>query len=82
MDINDDPEVREARKSWLAGGSALPVVKLLASRGAKIEAAASARLVLANPHCPDAAQLRVILAGLSSPPAGWDEALAGFARKL
>lgn len=80
MDINDDPEVRAARKRWLAGGSALPVVELLASRGAKVEAAAYARLALAEPDCPDAAELKTVLAGLSSPPAGWDEALAGFAR--
>jgi hypothetical protein len=80
MDINNDPEVREARKRWLAGGSALPVVELLASRGAKIEAAACARLALARPDCPDASELRAVLAGLSSPPAGWDEALAAFAR--
>lgn len=80
MDINDDPEVRAARKCWLAGGSALAVVALLASRGAKIEAATYARLALAKPDCPDAAELTALLAGLSSPPSGWDEALAGFAR--
>jgi hypothetical protein len=80
MDINDDPEVREARRRWLAGGSALPVVELMSARGAKVEAATYARLALAKPDCPDAAQLRAVLAGLSSPPAGWDGALAGFAR--
>lgn len=80
MDINDDPEVRAARKRWLAGGSALPVVKLLASRGAKIEAATFARLALAKPDCSDAAELKTVLASVSSPPSGWDEALAGFAR--
>ncbi len=53
MDINDDPEVRAARKCWLAGGSAVAVVALLASRGAKIEAATYARLALAKPDCPD-----------------------------
>lgn len=80
MDIHDDPEVRKARQRWLNGGSALPVVELMASRGAKIEAATFARLALAKPDCPDAAELTAVLAGLSSPPAGWDEALAGFAR--
>lgn len=79
MDINDDPEVRAARKRWLAGGSALPVVQLFASRGAKIEAASFARLALAKPDCLDAEELRTVLAGLSSPPVGWDEALTGFA---
>lgn len=80
MDINDDPEVRAARRSWLAGGSALPVVELMSARGAKIEAATVARLALAKPDCRDAEQLRTLLAGLSSPPAGWEDALAGFAR--
>ncbi len=80
MDINDDPEVRAARKRWLAGGSALPVVELLAKRGAKIEAATYARLALAKPDCPDAVELKAVLASLSSPPSGWDAALAGFAR--
>jgi hypothetical protein len=80
MDINDDPEVRTARQRWLAGGSALPVVELLASRGAKIEAATFARYALTKPDCPDAEELRAVLAGLSSPPVGWDEALAEFAK--
>lgn len=80
MDINDDPEVRAVRKSWLAGGSALPVVEFLASRGANIEAATFARLALAKPDSPDREELEAFLAGLSSPPPGWDEALAGFAR--
>jgi hypothetical protein len=80
MDINADPEVREARKRWLAGGSALAVVEVMSTRGAKIEAAAVARLALAKPDCPDTAELRAVLAGLSSPPEGWDESLAGFSR--
>jgi hypothetical protein len=80
MDINDDPEVREARRRWLAGGSALYVVELMSARGAKIEAAAVAQLALAKPECRDAPQLRTLLAGLSSPPAGWNDALAGFVR--
>lgn len=80
MDINADPEVREARKRWLAGGSALPVVELMASKGAKVEAAAVARLALTKQDCRDAQELQNLLAGLSSPPAGWDDALAGFAR--
>lgn len=80
MGINDDPEIRAARKRWLAGGSAMPVVELLASRGAKIEAATYARLALAEPDCPDTAELKAVLATLSSPPSGWDKALAEFAR--
>lgn len=37
MDINDDPEVRESRKRWLAGGSALPVVEFLDQRRAMFQ---------------------------------------------
>jgi hypothetical protein len=80
MDINDDPGVRAGRKRWLAGGSALQLVELLASHGAKIESATLARLALAKPDCLDAAELKTVLSGLSSPPQGWDGALAAFAR--
>jgi hypothetical protein len=79
MDINDDPKVREARQRWLNGGSALPVVELMSSRGGKVEAAAVVRLALAKPDCPDAEELRSVLAKLASPPAGWEESLANFA---
>jgi hypothetical protein len=76
----DDPEIRFARNGWLRGGSALPVVRILAARGDKIEAATIARLALAKPDCPDAAALRELLSSLSSPPEGWGEALVEFAR--
>jgi hypothetical protein len=79
MDINYDPEVREAQQRWLNGGSALPVVELMASRGAKIEAATVARVALARPDCPDNKELRAVLSKLASPPAGWEAALAKFA---
>ncbi len=76
--MHDDPEVREARQRWLNCGRALPVVETMASRGAKIEAAAVARLALAKPDCVDAAELRAILSMLASPAAGWEESLAKF----
>lgn len=79
MDVHNDPEVREARQRWLKGGSALPVVELLASKGAKVEAAAMARLALARPDCPDAEQIKATLSNLASPPAGWDQSLTEFA---
>lgn len=79
MDIDNLPEVREARKKWLDGGSALPLVRLMAERGAKVEAAAVARLALVRPECKDAAELEALLSSLSSPPLGWAEALAEFA---
>lgn len=78
-DILQDPEIRAASKRWTDGGSALPVVELLAAKGAKIEAATYARLALARPDCPDAEQIRAVLDRLSSPPAGWDDALVAFA---
>ena len=37
MDINDDLEVRESRKRWLAVGSALPVVEFLDQRRAMFQ---------------------------------------------
>ena len=80
MDINADSEVREAQERWLAVGSALPVVELTVSKGPEIEEAAIARLALARPDCRDAQELQMLLAGPSSPPAGWDDALAEFAR--
>lgn len=79
MDVHDDPEVREAGQRWLNGGSALPVVELMESHGARIEAAAVARLALAKPDCLDADELRAVLSKLASPPAGWEESLAKFA---
>lgn len=79
MDVDNDPEVGAARKQWLDGGSALLLVKLMAVRGAKVEAAAVARLALVRPECADAAALEAMLSSLSSPPQGWSEALAEFA---
>ncbi len=79
-EVFEDPEVQAARERWTEGGSALPVVELLAAKGAKIEAATYARLALAKPDCLDADKLKAVLDGLSSPPAGWDDALATFAR--
>lgn len=79
-DILQDPEVRAASRRWADGGSALPLVELLAAKGAKSEAATYVRLALAKTDCPDADKLKAILDGLSSPPAGWDGALAAFAR--
>jgi hypothetical protein len=75
-----DSELRDAEQRWLNGDSALPVVTLLASRGAKTEAAAVARLALARPGCPDAAELEAILDRLAASPVGWTESLAEFAR--
>lgn len=78
--MHRDTELRDAERHWLNGDSALPVVSLLVSRGAKVEAAAVARLALTRPDCCDAADLEAILARLAASPAGWAESLAEFAR--
>ena len=80
MGVHRDSELREAEQRWLNGDSALPVVTLLVSRGAEVEAAAVARLALARSGCPDTADLEAILDRLSASPVGWTESLAEFAR--
>lgn len=57
----------------------MPVVKLLVSRGANTEAGAVARLALAMPNCPHAAELEAALARLAAFPEGWERSLAEFA---
>ena len=79
MTVQRDPEIRDAEQRWLKGGSALPVVTLLLSRDAKVQAAAVARLALARPGCPDAEELEAALARVAAAPPGWGDALAGFA---
>jgi hypothetical protein len=80
VEMQRDSELRDAEQRWLNGDSALPVVTLLVSRGKEAEAAAVARLALARPGCPDAADLEAILDRLAASPAGWAESLAEFAR--
>ena len=46
MGVHRDSELRDAEQRWLNGDSALPVVTLLLSRDAKVQAAAVARLGL------------------------------------
>lgn len=79
MAVQRDFELRDAERRWLNGGSALPVVTLLLSQGAKVEAAAVARLALARPDCSDATELEAALARIAASPPGWAEALARFA---
>jgi len=77
--VQRDPELCDAEQRWLNGGSALPVVTLLLSRDAKVQAAVVARLALARPACPDAEELEAALARVAAAPPGWGKALAGFA---
>jgi hypothetical protein len=73
-------ELRAAERRWFEGGSALPVVKLLRSSDARVEAAAVARLALSRTGCPDAAELEAELARLAALPAGYEQALKEFAK--
>jgi hypothetical protein len=78
MHIIDDAERHHAEQQWLNGGSALPLVSLLASRNMNVEASAVARVALARPECPDAEKLEELLDTLSETPEDWQEMLDGF----
>ena len=78
MHIVDDAERHHAEQEWLNGGSALPLVALLASRGMNVEASAVARVALARPECPDADKLEELLDTLSETPEDWLELLDQF----
>lgn len=78
MHVVDDAERHRAEQEWLNGGSALPLVALLASRGMSVEASAVARVALARPDCADADQLEELLDKLSEPPEDWREQLDEF----
>jgi hypothetical protein len=78
MHIVDDAERHHAEQEWLNGGSALPLVSLLASRGMDVEASAVARVALARPDCPDAEKLEEMLDTLSEMPEDWLQMLDSF----
>jgi len=78
MHIVEDAERHKAEQQWLNGGSALPLVSLLASRGMAAEASAVARVALARPECQDADKLEELLDTLSEPPEDWREQLDRF----
>jgi hypothetical protein len=79
MHIVDDAERHRAERQWLNGGSALPLVTLLAERGMTVEASAVARVALARPDCADADELESMLDRLSDPPEDWQDLLDSFA---
>ena len=80
MHIVDDAERHHAEQEWLNGGSALPLVSLLASRGMAVEASAVARVALARAECPDAEKLEELLDALSETPEDWRELLDEFCK--
>jgi hypothetical protein len=79
MRVVDDPELDEVQDAWLSGGSALPLIRLLASREEIVEAAAVARLALDRKGCPDAEEIESLLDQFDQPPPDWDDTLRAFA---
>lgn len=67
-------------RRWANGDSALPLVARLRELGCHDEAAAMARLAIADPECLDRQQLEAALHEIGSAPDGWMDALAEFAR--
>jgi hypothetical protein len=79
--FENDSESRFLIRRWFFGGeSALPLIKRLAENGHGDEAAATGRLALGDPDCPDRAEIEAILRTIASEPDGWDEALRNFAQ--
>ena len=75
MDQESDWEL----KSWLKGGSPLPLLERLFADGHHDEAATYARLALADPECTDRDRVEEIVERVASPPDGWTEAVLEFA---
>lgn len=75
LDFERNPELSE----WLSGGSALPLVQRLFANGQHVEAAAHARLALADHDCEDRDRLEEIVERIAAPPDGWAEAVLRFA---
>lgn len=66
-------------RRWMNGDSSLPLVQRLRELGYDVEAAATARLALRDPECPDREALESALHEIASSPDGWLDALAAFA---
>ena len=79
MHLVDDVEQRQAEQLWLSGGSAIPLLTLLASRGAAAEAGAVGRVALGRAGCADAEQIEQILERLSGAAPDWIGLLDAFA---
>jgi hypothetical protein len=78
--LSDDGQCRFLIRRWFHGDSALPLVQRLFDSGCEAEAAATARLALADSECLDRDELEAMLRKIASEPDGWDEALRYFAR--
>ena len=74
-----DELVRAERDAWLRGGSHVAYLRVLTEAGREQEAAVLARTLLAKETCTEREELDVFLEGLSSPPVGWEQAVADLA---
>lgn len=74
-----DALVESERAAWLRGGSHLVYLQALSEGGRQAEAAVLARTLLAKDNCSEREELELFLAGLSSPPEGWEGAVADLA---
>jgi hypothetical protein len=81
MHIVSDPDLHQAQRAWLDGGSALPLVILHAERGEILEAATVARAALEQDPCPDYEAIERLLYTFDEAPAEWNELLYGFAQE-
>ena len=79
MRLITDPEIDALQQQWLAGGSALPLVRLLVARGEGDQAAAIARLVLGRDDCVDAAEIEQCLDEIDEATDEWRAQLAAMA---
>jgi hypothetical protein len=79
MKLVTDAVREQMEDDWLHGGSALPLVSLLADRGEIDAAAAIARVALGRDGCLDAKKIEAIVERLSEPPADWLDQLDDFA---
>jgi len=80
MRLITDPELDALQQAWLDGGSALPLVRLLVTRGEGDHAAAIARIALGRADCPDAEEIEQCLDDIDEAPEEWREQLAAMAR--
>ena len=78
MRVVDDPEETAAFHEF-AEGRPFALVRLYATRGDLDRAAAIARMALAEPNCPDAAEIEAILERAGDPPDDWRAQLDDFA---
>jgi|ERR1051325_2717976 hypothetical protein len=78
MRLVEDAEREQAQKTWLNGGSALPLVSLHHRRGEVLEASAVARAALEKGDA-EAVEIERLLYEMDDAPPDWIETLRAFA---